>query len=655
MSSHSHRKQVLLFFLAVLLPSLVLAVFTWRMIRQEQELAEKRMADERRRAARELGQLLLARLERIKLQEAGALVGGTRQLARRDYRNPEVVMIGLVDNGRLLLPWELDHRDRDSRRLLRSSAFAVLIDHAEHEEFAGGDLSHAAELYRQCIARTGTPNQRGYAQLSLARTLFKLGRTTEAIELYRNILTLPAAIADEYGVPLSLYAGRSLIERGIGHSDVLGLIRSELQRKEWITPAASYLIRDLVDAVAATAPVESVRSDARACREDILGNIEMLERVLSLQREFQGLGLAAAHDNQASEAEPEWIAYGDSPWLLTLARAGDGSGVPLLVVAAQAALAAVQSDNTFTELIPGKINLIAGETVEGFYLGPGFRNLRIDFVGEPQTPSGRWVAIHSFYLLALFLVLSVTSFGAYLLWRDVRREVQTAEMRSQFVSSVSHELKTPLTAIRMFAETLSLGRSRNPESHREYLDTIVNESERLTRLLNNVLDFSKIESGRMTYRLKPVYPSEVIQAAAKTMQYPLSQQGFNLNLEIEEGLPAVRADRDALEQAVLNLLSNAMKYSGDSRDIELRLEVRDGYAVIQVADHGLGIDPQEHKRVFEKFYRVRSDENDRITGSGLGLALVDHVVKAHGGPIEIESRPGKGSTFSICLPMENRA
>jgi signal transduction histidine kinase len=226
-------------------------------------------------------------------------------------------------------------------------------------------------------------------------------------------------------------------------------------------------------------------------------------------------------------------------------------------------------------------------------------------------------------------------------------------MRSQFVSSVSHELKTPLTAMRMFAETLSLGRSRSPESHQEYLDTIVNESERLTRLLNNVLDFSKIETGRLAYRLRSIDLSEVIHAAARTMQYPLSQQGFNLNLEIEEGVPAVKADRDALEQAILNLLSNAMKYSGDSRDIDLRLAANRGQAVIQVTDRGLGIDPAEQKRIFENFYRVRSSENDRITGSGLGLALVDHVIKAHGGEIRVESTPGKGSTFSIYLTLEN--
>jgi len=245
-------------------------------------------------------------------------------------------------------------------------------------------------------------------------------------------------------------------------------------------------------------------------------------------------------------------------------------------------------------------------------------------------------------------------FGAYLLWRDVRRDLQMAELRSQFVSSVSHELKTPLTAIRMFAETLRLGRSKNQKTQRDYLDTIVNESQRLTRLLNNVLDFSKIEQGKRIYRPALASLADIIQAAARTMEYPLSQQGFRLHVQADEGLPQVRVDRDAIEQAILNLLHNAMKYSGESREIELRLQRKDSYALIQVVDRGVGIDPQEKKRIFEKFYRIPSEENKRLPGTGLGLAIVSHIVKAHGGHIEVESALGQGSTFSIYLPFESK-
>jgi len=263
-----------------------------------------------------------------------------------------------------------------------------------------------------------------------------------------------------------------------------------------------------------------------------------------------------------------------------------------------------------------------------------------------------WIVQPIFYLLALLLILGVTLFGAYLLWRDVRREVRMAEMRSQFVSSVSHELKTPLTAIRMFAETMRMGRSKDPKAHTEYLDTIVNESQRLTRLLNNVLDFSKIEQGKRIYHPEQTSLYAIIQSAARAMEYPLSQQGFSLEVKTEEGLPDVCVDRDAIEQAVLNLLHNAMKYSGESRNIGLRLQKEENHAVIKVVDHGIGIDPQEQHRIFDKFYRVPSPENERIVGTGLGLALVSHIVEAHKGRLEIESTLGKGSAFSIYVPLE---
>jgi signal transduction histidine kinase len=233
----------------------------------------------------------------------------------------------------------------------------------------------------------------------------------------------------------------------------------------------------------------------------------------------------------------------------------------------------------------------------------------------------------------------------------VRREVLLAEMRSQFVSSVSHELKTPLTAIRMFAETLRLGRAKDTATQMEYLDTIVNESERLTRLLNNVLDFSKIEQGKRTYHPCPASLPEIVRTTARAMEYPLKQQGFVLDVRIDESLPQIRVDRDAIEQAVLNLLSNAMKYSGESRWIELRLRREDDYAIIQVIDKGVGIDPKDQERIFDKFYRVPTRDNQSLPGTGLGLSLVAHIAKAHGGSVRVESAPGEGSAFSIFLPL----
>ncbi len=166
-----------------------------------------------------------------------------------------------------------------------------------------------------------------------------------------------------------------------------------------------------------------------------------------------------------------------------------------------------------------------------------------------------------------------------------------------------------------------------------------------------MLDFSRIERGQKTYRLEPAPLADVVQAAVRTIQYPLTQQGFALDLNVCEGIPPVAVDRDALQQAILNLLTNAMKYSGEHREIGLRLCSENGTALIQVSDRGIGIPEKEQSRIFEKFYRVPIPENREISGTGLGLSLVAHIAEAHGGSVQVKSRPGEGSTFSILLPL----
>jgi len=654
-SSRSHRKQILLFLLAIILPSLILVVFALRMLSQESELAQKRMVDERRRMAHEIGQHLLVRLEKVKLQESSAAANWTQLSAQRDYVNPEVVLIGQVEGDRLMLPWEENKKSEEFRQLLSSSDFARKLRNAEKEEFAKKDFLRASELYRQTMNGAQEPVQRGYARLLLARALAKAGRNKEALSHYHGILALPSRVTDEYGIPLSLYAGGLLLDAGIGHGEVLECIRTELGAKRWLSPAEFYMLQEVAEKLIETAPEQSIKDTAKDYQRMINENILKLEQALELQGDFQKITFASNQGDQGERGEPLWISYGEIPWLISLAPPLAGSRPLLFVVHAKDIHASLRQDSGFSETFPSEFSLITRERSQGESLGPNFRGLKIAFAESEDTALSRqWSFQRSFYLLALLLVLSVTLFGAYLLWRDVRRDVRMAEMRSQFVSSVSHELKTPLTAIRMFAETLRLGRSKDQKTQAEYLDTIVSESQRLTRLLNNVLDFSKIEQGQRIYRLEPTSLSEVIQASARAMKYPLSQKGFELNVHAEEGLPDVRVDNDALEQAILNLLNNAMKYSGESREIDLRLQRKDDRALIQVIDRGVGIDPREQKRIFEKFYRVPMAENERIVGTGLGLTLVSHIVKAHGGNIEVESAPGKGSTFSIYLLLESK-
>ncbi len=249
----------------------------------------------------------------------------------------------------------------------------------------------------------------------------------------------------------------------------------------------------------------------------------------------------------------------------------------------------------------------------------------------------------------------MTLLGAmWILVRLARKELDLAQMKSDFVADVSHELKTPLAVIRMYSETLQSGRITTDEKRQDYYDIITRESTRLTNLINNILDFSRIETGRQVYEFLPIDIGLVAQETYAAYREQLERAGFQHSLEIDDHLPLISADRDAMTQVLINLISNAVKYSTDERflKIELTTETRRGRhgILISLHDHGIGIRPEDRSRLMDGFFRASDSRVRRQRGTGLGLALVKQIVDAHDGILDVESRLVKGSTFRIFLP-----
>lgn len=251
----------------------------------------------------------------------------------------------------------------------------------------------------------------------------------------------------------------------------------------------------------------------------------------------------------------------------------------------------------------------------------------------------------------LVFAFSILLLGIFLILGAAHREMKLAEAKSAFVSNVSHELKTPLSLIRLFGETLESGRVASPEKAHEYYRIIHNESVRLSQLINNILDFAQIESGRKQYNFELADVNELVASVVETYRQQIIDEGFELGIHLQEGLPEIAVDHDAISQAVLNLLSNAVKYSTDTKKIMISVRQEHGSILIQVADLGIGIPKSEHTKIFEKFYRVGSELVHNTKGSGLGLSLVKHITEAHQGQIRVQSAPGKGSTFTLVLPI----
>lgn len=295
---------------------------------------------------------------------------------------------------------------------------------------------------------------------------------------------------------------------------------------------------------------------------------------------------------------------------------------------------------------------VKGQDDETYAMLPFFSDWKIGIRSRHITPEqwARWNFNVSLSLSALMTLMLLG--GIALALRTVSREMKLSQMKTDFVSNVSHELRTPLSSIRVFGEFLKLGRVKDEEKICEYGEYIETESRRLTQLINNILDFSKIESGRKTYQFERANISELICATLKTFDVQLKQQGFGILFETPAApLPAVIVDTDALAQAFINLLDNAVKYSGEARQLQVRLGQQEGFVTISVTDHGVGIPREEQTKIFEKFYRVGTGLVHDVKGSGLGLSLVAHIVKAHHGRVTVESEPSRGSTFTIHLPV----
>ena len=252
-----------------------------------------------------------------------------------------------------------------------------------------------------------------------------------------------------------------------------------------------------------------------------------------------------------------------------------------------------------------------------------------------------------YLIVALDVVLLA---GTWLVYRTIRREMELVRLKSDFVSNVSHELRTPLSLIRMFAETLEMKRVKTEKKKTEYYRTILQETERLTRLVNNILSFSRMEAGRREYHFHSVDLNSVVKSVLDVYEYQLHAKGFATSMKLAERLPAIIGDDEALAEALHNIVDNAIKYSGEGKYLAAQTGMRQGRVFVQVQDKGIGIAAQHHARIFEKFFRVSGGLVHTAKGSGLGLSLAQHIVQAHHGRIEVESEPGKGSTFRLLFP-----
>ncbi len=314
-------------------------------------------------------------------------------------------------------------------------------------------------------------------------------------------------------------------------------------------------------------------------------------------------------------------------------------------------------------------NLVAGVRPSGpearpggrlFYEGPFGKALyrwRVQMVPqnaeEFQAQRERTKSVRRVLILLSTVIIVV---GLVLVWLAVLAERRASRMKSDFIANVSHELKTPLSLIRMFGEMVATGRHKGEEAAREYGGIITRESERLSHLIDNVLDFARLERGKASYHFAEGNLAEVVERALDVCRYRLEREKMKLLVEIEPGLPAVRMDENEMTLAVLNLVDNAIKHASDGGKVDVTVARAPGFVTVAVRDCGPGISRVDHAHVFERFYRSQSTRERNVRGSGIGLALVKHIAEAHGGRVTVQSpvpgvpEEGPGSVFTVFIP-----
>lgn len=515
-------------------------------------------------------------------------------------------------------------------------------------EFQRNDPARAAEVFRE-LTQSPDRGVRAGALLRLGRNLRKIGRNEEALRAFGQLARL-------------------------GQTPVLGL-PAELMARE----SAGSLLEG-------TGRIEELRKEASLLHEALWSGRWSLLRpawefhVEEAKRWFGAGPLtereqnAFALSNAAESLYGRWIVErearsrraektGECPVLMTW----DGTADRLAaVLAGPAYLASTWTPALQDGAVQGALIDADGHVLIGSVKKDGRQALRTAAAtGLPGTlhatsvgpgPESAGLAGRRRLLLLGFAVLALSLLaGSYFIVRSIGREQAVARLQSEFVSAVSHEFRTPLTSLRQLSEMLSKGRIPTEDQRQKSYDILSHESERLQRLVESLLDLGRIEARAFRYHFEHLDPGAFVSGLVAEFRRQAAAQGYRVELSLEGEQPPLLADREALGLALRNLLDNAVRYSPDCRNVWVEAGREGGRLAIRVRDRGLGISGPEQKKIFRKFVRGAGSREAHIRGTGIGLTLASSIVEAHGGEICLESEPGKGSTFTILLPLEKKA
>jgi signal transduction histidine kinase/tetratricopeptide (TPR) repeat protein len=694
------RKLVLIFFLTIILPALTLSVFGVRAIRSERfQLARQEETDARRAAGiiRSIIQAKIDTIARVLVETAREpafvakdIAAAHESVGKRFASDPLAGQAVLLYRGRmasfplLQVPPEMG----SAARIRAAGSLAERIRRAETLEFVDKNYRAAATSYQEILALTSNTDVQADLLSRRARCLQKAEDFRGAARIYARIPTEYADSRTTSGLPLGLLARLQAVECHIRLGDhqeaakaALEAYRIVLEKPAPLTEnqfkTYASLVEESLDSLfaedsgseipEATQEAYAILKRERAARTREWEEVDVLAReiVPELERRLELSDAYSPDPYRISRTIEGRDLLLVAAWIPERAGAGPAgvfgvrldadhlSGAGLDEAMAGAGLdngAKVVLADLSGRPLTGPESPAAPPLATDYFAG-NFPPWKIELFKASAQGAGILDLRRNFYFWTILTLVIVLAFGAFLIARTIGQEMEILKIKSDFVSSVSHEFKTPLTSIRSLMERLIDGKVHDPAKMGQYFGIIAQDADRLTRLVNNLLDFSKIEEGRKEYVFAETDVARIAKEQVEAYQKGQLLAGPEIRLEVDGEVPTIRADGEALSRALANLLGNAVKFTPTGKSVRVGLR-RDGEnVVLEVGDEGIGIHADEIGKIFEKFFQGRNARDLSARGTGLGLTLVKHIAEAHGGKVLVESQVGQGSKFTLVLPI----
>jgi signal transduction histidine kinase len=699
------RRIVLLFGLGIVLPSLLLGYLAFRGVQNDRALVEKERLEDTRRAAdrvtravddaiRSAEEALTKAVADQAEKPIAEVAPALEKLAAGNALIEQVFYIRDLKEIRLPLAKPLYVAD-GSREAVSSPPAGLSgsteMQVAQRLEFQQKDYPRALAAYRQALKHMNDPRLEGLVLNAIARVQRKSGLLKEAVSTYEAIVRGHGGIIIPGGMPLGPSATLEIcvLSRELGDfakslQTSLGLYKSLLGR-EWALERAEFdffaqRAKSLIEEVLAAKPpgvdLPAFQSEFQSLKAEEAERRKKTDRMIAFE-EAAAPALEAKTRSSTEEPNRSFTRFaldvGSTSYVVSIMRPAAPPG-NVSDTAWGIIIDAERLRENF--LLPAlRDNFPPGDTAwalkendgavilssENPPAGPALFSTNFvsntpDWTLEFHQPPPRLIRTfllsrRGLYSFVFLLIAGILVFGLALTIRSVSHELELARMKSDFVSTVSHEFKSPLTSIRQLAEMLQSGRVPSEERRQQYYDVLLEQSERLAMLTDNILSLARIEEGRAEFKFEMTDISALLTKVVSSFRERVRHEGFDIDLKVQGPIPLVEVDRTALSQAVTNLIDNAIKYSGDSRKVVVGASVEEQFLAIAVQDFGVGIKKEDIDRVFERFFRGGDELTRTVKGSGLGLTLVKQIVEAHRGRVQVESEPGKGSVLSIRLPL----